>query len=186
MKKWIFNPFVYIAGTKALLIGWSVMLATAWIGFYSHTHFDGVIDVHTGRVSPISIHFLEQLVAWGVPVIIFYVAGMIFSHSRIRLIDVAGTIALSRVVMIFPAVIGFGIHAPAAKPKTLEDVMKMITPQTIGLGLLVMAFTIWMVALLYNAYSVSCNMKGGKATGVFIGGLVLSEIVAFIIIHQFL
>ncbi len=186
MKKWLFNPFVHLAGAKALFIGWAFMALTAVIGFYSHTHFDGAIDVHTGRVTPIAIHIIEQVVAWASLVLFFYIGGLIFSNSKIRLIDVAGTVALARWVMIFPAIIGFGISAPGAIPKTTEDALKLITPQLILFGLLVMAFSIWMIALMYNAFSVSCNMKGGKATGVFIGGLVLAEIVAFFIIHQYL
>jgi hypothetical protein len=46
MRIWLFNPFKYIAGSKALLIGWTVMLATAGVAFLSKTQFDGVIDVH--------------------------------------------------------------------------------------------------------------------------------------------
>ncbi len=47
MKIWLFNPFKYIAGAKALLIGLALMLATAVIASFSLTHFDGVIDAPT-------------------------------------------------------------------------------------------------------------------------------------------
>jgi hypothetical protein len=39
-----------------------------------------------------------------------------------------------------------------------------------------------MVALMYKAFSVSCNVKGGKAIGTFIGGLLLAEIISKICI----
>jgi hypothetical protein len=186
MKKWLFNPFVYVAGERALFIGIVAMMATAVVGYFSHTHFDGVIDMHNGRISPIGVHIAEQVIDWLCLTIILYIGGLIFSSSKIRLIDVAGTMALARWVMIFPAIIGFGIHAPDAPPKMLSDVMKMLTPTVIALGLLSLLFIIWMIALMYNAFTVSCNMKGGKATGVFIVGLIIAEIAASLIIHNYL
>ncbi len=183
MKKWLFNPFIYLAGTRALLIGLAAMVLTGLIGFYSHTHFDGVIDIHSGRISPLTSHLLEQLIVWGVATAFFYLSGIIFSTSRIRFIDVAGTMAFARWVMIFPALLGFLVHAPATQPQTVDEIMKMITPGFIAVGLLSVVFAIWLVALMYNAYTVSCNMKGGKATGTFIVTLILAETLASLIIH---
>src|SRR4051812_45608613 len=108
MKKWLFNPFVYIAGAKSLLIGWVIMLATAVIGYYSKTHFDGVVDLHTGYATPLYAYFFEQIIDWGCFALVFYIAGAIFSSSSIRFIDVAGTAALARWPVIFSAIIGFG------------------------------------------------------------------------------
>ncbi len=197
MKKWLFNPFVHIAGGRALLLGLLAMAATAVIGYFSHTHFDGVIDIHTGRVSPFTTHVLEQMIDWLTMTVVFYLAGVIFSGSKIRLIDVAGTMALARWVMIFPAIIGFGIRAGnfsykvrenlmEAAPKMTSDVSKLLTPQNIALSLLCVVFSIWMIALMYNAFSVSCNMKGGKAAAVFTVSIIVTELIAFASIHNLL
>src|SRR5436190_5111716 len=110
MKKWLFNPFVYIAGSRALLTGLLAMMATAVAGYYSHAHFDGVIDLHNGRISPFTTHILELLIDWICITLLLYLGGVLFSGSRIRFIDVAGTLALSRWVLLFPALIGLGIH----------------------------------------------------------------------------
>jgi len=183
MKKWLFNPFVYIAGSRALFIGWAVMLVTAFISYYSKAHFDGVIDMHTGRITPMHVYFLEQLIDWGCVVLIFYPAGLIFSTSKVRFIDVAGTMALARWVMIICAIISFGIHAPA-DTHNVDEIIKSITATSILLGLLILVCAIWMIALMYNAFSISCNMKGGKAAGVFIVALIIAEIVSHLILHQ--
>lgn len=186
MKKWLFNPFVYIAGAKALVIGLACMLATGVISFYSHVHFDGVVDIHPGRVSTLQVHLLEQLIIWAVPVVIFYLAGVIFSHSSIRIIDIAGTIAMSRWVMIFIAIIGFAMHVPSVMPKTLDDMRTLLTPSFIFFTVINLLAVIWMITLLYNAFVTSCNIKGGKATGIFIVSLLISEIIASLIIHPLL
>jgi hypothetical protein len=43
---------------------------------------------------------------------------------------------------------------------------------------------VWMVALMYRAYSVSCNTKGGKAIGSFIAALIIAEILSIVSIWQ--
>ena len=37
---------------------------------------------------------------------------------------------------------------------------------------------VWMVALMYRAFAVSCNVSGGKSIGVFIAALVVGEAVS--------
>lgn len=186
MKKWLFNPFVYIAGARSLLIGWAFMLVTALICCYSKTHFDGVIDLHTGMSTSFHAYFFEAFIDWGCAVLVFYPAGAIFSASSIRFVDVAGTMALARWVMLFPAIIDFGI-APVPNPAThtMEEVIAAVTPLSLALGLVSAVFSIWMIVLMFRAFSVSCNMKGGKATGVFIAGLVVAEVISKIIFHAF-
>jgi hypothetical protein len=75
-------------------------------------------------------------------------------------------------------------------PKTFQQFVKQfrlgglpkIAPtDVIVIGIVVvllMVFLVWMVALMYQAFSVACNVKGGKAIGTFIGGLVLAEIIS--------
>ncbi len=178
MNPWIFNPFKYIAGFKALMIGWAIMLATACISFFSKTHFDGVIDAH--HALSISFHWyiylLEQFIAWVSAVIMFYVAGLIFSGSSIRFIDVAGTMALARWPAIFVALINFAMPP-------VKDL------HNIGAGVIIIAlaglvFVIWMIALIYHAFIVSCNLKAGKATLLFITALLLAELLSKLVFHQ--
>ena len=35
-----------------------------------------------------------------------------------------------------------------------------------------------MVALMYKSFSVSCNVKGGKAIGIFVAGLLVAEVLS--------
>ena len=168
---------------QSLLLGWAVMLATAGISYFNHAHFDGVIDIHVGRITPPATYFLEQLIDWGCVVVVFYAAALIFSKSSIRFIDVAGTLALARWVMIFPALLAFAVKVPAAN-QTVDEILRSITPVTITIVILLLAFSIWMIALTYNAFKVSCNMKGGTATVIFIIALLLAEILAYYTDHQ--
>jgi hypothetical protein len=170
MKKWLWTPFVYVAGEKALVSGWLIMMITACISFFSCTHFDGVLDVHVGATRSLPLYFLEPFISWSSAVIIFYGIGRLSSNSFIRPLDVAGTLALSRWPMIFVSLIGFGL------PHKIDLVH--IDPVFVLLALFEGVFVVWMVALMYNAFTVSCNLKGSRGTRLFIVALILSELLS--------
>lgn len=183
MKKWLFNPFTYIAGTKALIMGIAGMLVTAIVGYYSKTHFDGAIDIHAAAVrAPLSCHLIEQAIDWGLLVVVFYLSGLFLSRSSVRFIDVAGTTAMARVPLLLAAIAGFGVHAPAST--NLQDILNSITPMMIVFGIISIALAIWMIALLYNAYTISTNVKGSKAVVSFIAGLLIAEIATHLLLHS--
>lgn len=185
MKKWLFNPFVYVAGGQSLLAGIAFIIITAAISYFSHTCFDGVVDVHP-LVAPFWVYLAISLIDWGCSTILFYSAGRIFSRSSIRFIDVAGTVALARWVMIFAALAGFGIDAykmMAAKTLPLSALKDLITPGFMIASLLQLLMIIWLVALTYQAFSVSCNLKSPRAAWIFTGTIILAEISSKIVVH---
>ncbi len=53
LRTWLFNPFHYIAGSQALTIGLGLILAMSLIGAITNSHFDGLLDFHTGRSAPL-------------------------------------------------------------------------------------------------------------------------------------
>ena len=96
LSQWFFNPFRFIAGFKALLLGLAIILISAFVGSFSNTHFDGVLDVHTGLEAPLWLFFAEGLINWICMVIPLFFFGLIVSRSSFRRIDVFGTQALAR------------------------------------------------------------------------------------------
>jgi hypothetical protein len=176
MKKWIFNPFTYIAGWQALFIGAIIMTVTLIVAYYSGTHFNGAIDAHVGRHTSFMIYLLEQVIAWGCPVLVFYALAFLLSVSSFRFIDIAGTIALARAPMLLVAVIGFAPALQNVKPDHVDNMVLI-------LGLLMTVPVIWMVALMYNAFAISFNLKGTKAIIGFISGLITAEVLSLILNH---
>jgi len=167
--KYLFNPFIRIAGLRSLLLGWTAMLLTAAIAYFSHCHFDGVLDAHVGPGGePAWVYLLEPALSWSCAVIVFYIAAVAVAPSGVRFIDIAGTMALSRWPMLFVALLCF-IPAP------LPEEPSKIRPSLIFLGLAMLVFAIWMIALMYNAYSVSSGAKGTKRLVSFIIALVVAE-----------
>lgn len=187
LSQWLFNPFRFIAGFKALLLGLAIILISALVGSFSNTHFDGVLDAHTGLQAPLWCFFAEGLINWVCMVIPLFFFGLIVSQSSFRVIDAFGTQALARwpylitsVVMLPDANQRVGIYlmskftqtAPAAAINYI-DVFVFVFAIILAILML-----IWMVALMYRAYAVSCNIKGAGAIITFIVSLIGAEVVS--------
>lgn len=182
MKKWLFNPFMYIAGGKALGLGILVVILSAVAAYLTTTHFDGVLHMSPGGATPLWIFIAEQLVCWLCVTTVLQAGAVLFSQSKTRIIDIAGTQALSRWPAIAIALLGAGIKVP--KGLAPNSISEAITPLTIISLLLTLTFLVWMVALFYNSFKVSANMKGGKGVAVFVIGLLLADLFSRLILSQ--
>jgi hypothetical protein len=71
LSQWLFNPFRFVAGSEAILAGLIIILAAAMIGSFGKTHFDGVLDVHTGMPAPLWLFIAEGVIDWLSMVLLF-------------------------------------------------------------------------------------------------------------------
>jgi hypothetical protein len=125
--------------------------------------------------------------------------GKLVSKTAFRTIDVFGTQALARWPSLFIALLTL---APGYQ-RFIRDLIPMITQlahpggtleldKLIGfnaavfftVALLMLPLVVWMVALMYQAYSLSFNIRGGKAIGTFIAGILLAEILSKIVLYS--
>ncbi len=183
----LFNPFVYIAGGRALFLGLAAMLVAGLIGALGRTHFDGVLDVHVGAPAPLWFFLAEGIVDWLCITVVLLLGGKLISKTAFRVIDVLGTQALAR----WPTILLGLVTLPPGFRRFLHDLVSHLTNPGATLSfhvvdaaiffLVVIAtilLTAWLVFLLYQAFSVSCNVKGGKAVGTFIIALIVAEILS--------
>jgi len=184
LRQWLFNPFRFVAGYKALLLGLGAILISGFVGSFSNTHFDGVLDVHIGLEGPLWFFLAEGLINWICVVIPLFFFGLIVSRSSFRMIDVFGTQALARLPYLIAAL----AMLPDANRRSGMYLMSKLTPAaaTVPINytdmlifasavILTILMAIWMVALMYRAYAVSCNIKGAKAATTFIASLIGAE-----------
>jgi len=192
---WLFNPFVYIAGAQALGLGLAAILVAGFIGSTSNTHFDGVLDTHTGMAAPIWFFLSAGFIDWLCLALVLLIFGKIISKTAFRTIDLFGTQALARwptvfisVVTLPPAFQRFN-HALVVQlthpGKKIELNPTDATIFWIAVGMM-LVFLCWEVYLMYKSYSVSCNVKGGMAIGTFIAAQFLAEIISKSAIYSLL
>jgi hypothetical protein len=186
MNKTIFNPFKYVAGAKALILGILIILITAFIGFLSNTHFPDLISVKLCSDLPVSYFVLQSLSNWLIFSTILYLCAIIVSTSSIRAIDIFGTQALARFPYLIAAFIGFSDSITKFGKYTLWTYFKIGEPITLSTSsaviavsilILTLLLSIWLVVLMYNAFKVSSNLKGTKSIVLFIIVFIVTMIV---------
>lgn len=195
LKEWVLDPFTYIAGGRSLLLGLTTILLASAVGSLSKTHFDGVLDVHTGRPASVGVFLLEGIIDWLCLASMLFVAGKISSRSAFRPIDLFGTQALAR----WPTVIMAGVALLPAYQRSLAAIVQAVTQPGSGyqlpiadaavfaLAALVMLLAeVWMVALMYRSYSVCCNIGGWRAGISFVIGLLAAEAISKVAILRIL
>lgn len=192
MKKWLFNPFEFIAGWMSIFLGIAILLITALLCFYGDIHLDGVIDLHLHTQSDFSIALAEGLVNWMSMAIFIYASGLIFSKSSIRMIDVFGTQAMARFPMLLAAAVSLLLPENKVVLYFEYEFLKTGVPVDPGnkdivffalITLTTILMLIWMISLMYKAYSVACNIKGTTAVLSFTACVIFAEILSKTIIN---
>jgi hypothetical protein len=208
LRTWLFNPFQYVAGWPALLIGLAVMLAAGALAAVGGGRFDGTLDFHQllpGMQSPPWAFLVDAAAAWLPLSCMLWLGGRLVARSRFRAVDVFGTQALARFPTLLTAVACLppGVRrytqyllaltrealnslAPGAAQTVPEappvDVGALDAVAFVACMVAVLVALVWMVALMYRAFAVSCNVRGGKAVAVFVVALVLAEALSKLII----
>ena len=192
MKKWLFNPFEIIAGFTSLFIGLGIILLSSVICYFGKVHLDGVLDLHAGSNTTWVIAFGEGIINWLSITLILFITGLIISKSSIRFIDVAGTQALARFPYLIASLASFLF--PTEKVLKFVEWKFLKKGEAVDLGsmdiiffalvtLIMLACAIWIIVLMYRAYSISCNVKGAKGIISFIAGLLVAEIISKILLN---
>lgn len=190
MKNWMFSPFNRIAGGSALGLGAVVLVITALIASFSNTHYPDGLSVKMLVDLPFWMIVVQLTVNWLSCTFIFWLLAKLLTKSHFRFIDLAGTQLLARHPYVWTALIGFSPQLEhfslwaikmATQPTATHELPIGDMIWSIFFFLLLLLLTIWMVALLFQSYKISTNLKGTKVILSFIGGFILSLIVSAVV-----
>lgn len=188
----LINPFVRIAGGKALLIGIVVFVVSILLAYCGNMVFDGVVDAHFNENVNLGRALLVPSIALVIFIVTLYLTGRLLSKSSIRFIDVAGTVTLARtpfilisLAVLIPGVYDYNIIITQnLLAQSYSEITVMQWVVFFSFLAVSMIAAIWFVILAYKAFSVSCNISGAKGIMGFVVALLFSEIVAAIAIYQ--
>lgn len=193
MKKLNFiNPFEQIAGTQALFIGLGGMLIASVIGSIGNIHFDGVLDIHFNKTVPLWLYIAQNFISWICTALFLSISSALLTKSSFRLIDIWGTLAFARVLLIPVAIYGALFSQQEVSEALINSFTSSESPSSIsllkwvsfGIYLFLSIITIILLALwMYKAYSVSANINGLKAIISFFVCILLAEVTAKLIIY---
>lgn len=178
MKKLI-DPFRYFSGGRTFAVGVAGMLMISLLARWSGTTFRGVVSQGLGDLAFWQL-LLQQIAGWGVFSLLLYGAGLFFSRSKIRALDVFGNQALARVPLLL--ILLGGMFSPI---RQMTEAMLTTTPQEalenmdlVGLtifGCFSLAVLVWFFWWSYRGFAVAANLRGGKAAAIYIVCYLLAE-----------
>ena len=95
----LINPFERIAGLEALLWGLAGMVVSTALSFYSGWHYHGLLHFGPAPNPAWWCYAVEHLAVWLIPAVMFYLGGLLLSRSRIRMVDVLGTVVFRTIAV---------------------------------------------------------------------------------------
>ena len=182
------NPFSRIAGWKAFVLGFIIVLLTVLVGYFSNVYFPGALDIKLITGLSLELAFLYCFIGIISIILIMFIASLVFAKGT-RIQDIIGTVTLSRFPYLLIAIAGIIVNENSidtfAKYLINREYVFNIGEYTglIVFLILTMPVIIWQIALLYNAFRVSTGLKGTKCIIVFIGTVLVAEIVSIISIY---
>lgn len=181
-----FNPFRYIAGAKALILGLVFIAASAMMLYSGNLIQDSYIHIGMADAS-LWLVLAMQVAWWLMPTSLLYICGVALSKSKIRFIDILGTTAFAQLILLL-------MIAPMLLPVVMNNMLDSVATLQSGAIIeptslmLTMIYSIWSLICLiffyiwnYNAFAVSCNVSGWKAIVAFIAVQVVMTIVGTLI-----
>ena len=159
----LFNPFARIAGYSAL--GWGflgIVLATL-LSYSTGLHYHGLLHFGWAPNPAWWCFAVEHLVIWLIPAILFYLGGLLLSRSRIRIVDVLGTVAFAQLPFIIMNLFYF---IPSLRfmtqldPNALSIQELLAQPEFIKgvwFSLFSLIFFVWVLIWMFHALRVSSN-----------------------------
>lgn len=186
--KLIANPFIRIAGGQALIWGFLGLIVSTLLCWISGYHYHGLL--HSGPAPNPAwwCYLAEHLIVWLIPALLFYLGGLFLSHSRIRVIDVLGTVLFAQLPLL-----GMNLISLLPAMRMMSQMNMNMSPEemlaqpyfvlAMILTLLGLPFLILTLIWMFNALKVSCNLKQWKLWTVALIGIIGGDVLCRLLIE---
>lgn len=169
----LYNPFTKIAGFSAMLIGVSGIAVTSYLAYLTGTHYNGFSHIDFASDSEFWVYLLENCSHALFLSTFLYLYTLLFTNTKVRIVDIIGTILVSRIPLIITPII-------RTIPFFKSFVINSLTMYSL-LAIYLISIT-WTIILLYNAYKVACNLKENKLIFSLLLTMAMAEISTKIIL----
>jgi len=176
------NPFTKLSGWPALALGLLVVAATLVVEMRGGIRYDGIMDVHVGRGVA-----LEPLADWLIVALLFLIGGLIWAPKTQSFMDYFGMSALGRLPFVLvgliwtvPALRDPVMALASVNPTQIVSYLldSGVLPWIVGGSIITMLIMTWGLFLNFFALREASGMKTGRAIGVYVGVIVVGEIIS--------
>lgn len=186
--KLIVNPFIRIAGGQALIWGFLGLIVSTLLCWISGYHYHGLLHFGPAPNPAWWCYLAEHLIVWLIPALLFYLGGLFLSHSRIRVIDVLGTVLFAQLPLL-----GMNLISLLPAMRMMSQMNMNMSPEemlaqpyfilAMILTLLGLPFLILTLIWMFNALKVSCNLKQWKLWMVALIGIIGGDVLCRLLIE---
>ena len=179
--KLIVNPFIRIAGGQALIWGFLGLIVSTLLCWISGYHYHGLLHFGPAPNPAWWCYLAEHLIVWLIPALLFYLGGLFLSHSRIRVIDVLGTVLFAQLPLL-----GMNLISLLPAMRMMSQMNMNMSPEemlaqpyfilAMILTLLGLPFLILTLIWMFNTLKVSCNLKQWKLWTVALIGIIGGDV----------
>lgn len=179
--KLIVNPFIRIAGGQALIWGFLGLIVSTLLCWISGYHYHGLLHFGPAPNPAWWCYLAEHLIVWLIPALLFYLGGLFLSHSRIRVIDVLGTVLFAQLPLL-----GMNLISLLPAMRMMSQMNMNMSPEemlaqpyfilAMILTLLGLPFLILTLIWMFKALKVSCNLKQWKLWTVALIGIIGGDV----------
>ena len=179
--KLIVNPFIRFAGGQALIWGFLGLIVSTLLCWISGYHYHGLLHFGPAPNPAWWCYLAEHLIVWLIPALLFYLGGLFLSHSRIRVIDVLGTVLFAQLPLL-----GMNLISLLPAMRMMSQMNMNMSPEemlaqpyfilAMILTLLGLPFLILTLIWMFNALKVSCNLKQWKLWTVALIGIIGGDV----------
>ena len=186
--KLIVNTFIRIAGGQALIWGFLGLIVSTLLCWISGYHYHGLLHFGPAPNPAWWCYLAEHLIVWLIPALLFYLGGLFLSHSRIRVIDVLGTVLFAQLPLL-----GMNLISLLPAMRMMSQMNMNMSPEemlaqpyfvlAMILTLLGLPFLILTLIWMFNALKVSCNLKQWKLWTVALIGIIGGDVLCRLLIE---
>ncbi len=163
---YLVNPFTRIAGLKSLIAGLTGLLLVSWLSYQTGTHQNGLSNIDFAKDADFVFYLIEHLAGWISVSIFLFISGLILSKTKIRLLDVLGTSSFARIPLVIVPLVRL---IPSLRS------FVFLSWEMYLVSAIYLLSAVWTIALLFNGFKISCNLKKERLIVSFIVSLILSE-----------
>lgn len=178
MMQKLLNPFRYLPIRQAMCWGLVALILTSILCWAVGLRVTSLTQINFAG-DELWVATSRQLIVWVLFSLVLYVAGVLFSKSKVRFLDVAAfnlfariPFDLSYLVFVFPTV--RSVMALVAEG-SLDTAMQYVHLLTL-VGMASSVFFVWYAFWSYKAFAESTNLKDGRGVAIFIASLVVTYV----------
>lgn len=185
----LIRPFHYVSGEKALLFGFVGALISSGLAFSIEAHFNGTFNIKfVSDTVPAYWSFIEPFMNVAVISLVFSLLSLV-TKKHFRWIDLVGFNLAARlpILLLTAGMLFAGIDRATSQALLQAAVDGNLEGNFTGfmvysfVSLPILAYTVY---LIFHANSTVLNLKKFKGVALFIGGIVLTEIILYFMYSQ--